>query len=84
MLQLYTFYFEILISSIFLRYLYFFLRKGEGENIVEGWPLEGMVCGKEPCRGWGGLGKGWVLEGQGLGRRMGRTGEAEGRSIGFW
>ena len=84
MLQLYTFYFEILISSIFLRYLYFFLRKGEGENIVEGWPLEGMVRGKAPCRG-GGLRQGMgVLEGQGLGRRMGRTGEAEGRCLGFW
>ena len=79
MLQLYTFYFEILISSIFLRYLYFFLRKGEGENIVEGWPLEGMVRGKEPCRGGRGLRQGmgfwkgrdseggWV----GLGKRRG-------------
>ena len=47
----------------FPQYLYvifiFFLRKGEGENIVEGWPLEGMVRGKDPCRGGGALGKGW-------------------------
>ena len=33
----------------------------------------------------GGLRQGMgFLEGQGLGRRMGRTGEAEGKSIGFW
>ena len=46
--------------------------------------LGGDGAWEGPKQREGGLGKGWVLEGQGLGRRMGRTGEAEGRSIGFW